>query len=114
MGFDREGAKIVLSGRQDKEGQNLVIALRSLGAEAEFVRADVRQEGDIQKLVDYARSRFGRLDVAVNNACTEGKPGPFTDQTAETYAGPVDTNVVRTLLCMKRYPRNKVPTRHAS
>ena len=77
IAFAREGAKIVVSGRHDKEGQNLVIELRSLGAEAEFVRADVRQEGDIQKLVDYALSRFGRLDVAVNNAGTEGKPGPL-------------------------------------
>src|SRR5258707_4674695 len=101
IAFAREGAKIVVSGRHDKEGQKLVIELRSLGAEAEFVRADVRQEGDIQKLVDHALSRFGRLDVAVNNAGTEGKPGPFTDQTAETYAATFDTNVLGTLLSMK-------------
>src|ERR1700736_322256 len=66
LAFAREGAKVVVSGRHDKEGQKLVIELRNLGAEAEFVRADVRQEGDIQKLVDYALSRFGRLDVTVN------------------------------------------------
>jgi len=101
IAFAREGAKIVVSGRHDKEGQKLVIELRNLGAEAEFVRTDVRQEGDIEKLVDYALSLFGRLDVAVNNAGTEGKPGPFTDQTAETYAATFDTNVLGTLLSMK-------------
>jgi NAD(P)-dependent dehydrogenase (short-subunit alcohol dehydrogenase family) len=101
IAFAREGTKIVVSGRHDKEGQKLVIELRNLGAEAEFVRADVRQEGDIEKLVDYAVSRFGGLDVAVNNAGTEGKPGPFTDQTAETYAATFDTNVLGTLLSMK-------------
>jgi NAD(P)-dependent dehydrogenase (short-subunit alcohol dehydrogenase family) len=84
IAFAREGAKVVVSGRHDEEGQKLVIELRNLGAEAEFVRAHVPQEGDIQKLVDFALSRFGRLDVAVNNAGTEGKPGPFTDQTLET------------------------------
>jgi NAD(P)-dependent dehydrogenase (short-subunit alcohol dehydrogenase family) len=71
IAFAREGAKVVVTGRQDKDGQKLVIELRNLGAEAEFVRADVRREGDIQKLADYAVSRFGRLDVAVNNAGTD-------------------------------------------
>src|SRR6266851_2644136 len=109
IAFAREGAKIVVSGRHDKEGQKLVIELRNLGAEAEFVRADVRQERDIEKLVDYALSRFGRLDVAVNNAGTEGKPGPFTDQTAETYAATFDTNVLGTLLSMKHELRVMLP-----
>src|SRR5712664_4263974 len=101
IAFAREGAKVVVSGRHDEEGQKLVIELRNLGAEAEFVRADVPQEGDIQKLVDFALSRFGRLDVAVNNAGTEGEPGPFTDQTLETYAATFDANVLGTLLSMK-------------
>jgi NAD(P)-dependent dehydrogenase (short-subunit alcohol dehydrogenase family) len=112
--FAREGAKIVVSGRHDKEGQKLVTELRNLGAEAEFVRADVRQEGDVQKLVDYALSRFGRLDVAVNNAGTEGKPGPLTDQTAETYAATFDTNVLGTLLSMKHELRVMLPQSHGS
>jgi NAD(P)-dependent dehydrogenase (short-subunit alcohol dehydrogenase family) len=73
------------------------------------VRTDVRHEGDIQKLVDYALSRFGRLDVAVNNASTEGKPGSFTDQTAETYATAFDTNVLGTLLSMKQELRVMLP-----
>ena len=46
-------------------------------------------------------ARFGRLDVAVNNAGTEGQPGPVTDQTAESYAATFDTNVLGTLLSMK-------------
>jgi NAD(P)-dependent dehydrogenase (short-subunit alcohol dehydrogenase family) len=108
VAFAGEGAKIVVSGRHDKEGQELVIELRNLGAEAEFVRADVRQEKDIEKLVDFALSRFGRLDVAVNNAGTEGKPGPFTDQTAETYAATFDTNVLGTLLSMTRVPMKRI------
>jgi len=112
IAFAREGAKVVVSGRHDKEGQKLVIELRNRGAEAEFVRADVRQEGDIQKLIDYAISRFGRLDVAINNAGTEGKPGPFTDQTAETYAATFDTNVLGTLLSMKHELRVMLPQSH--
>jgi NAD(P)-dependent dehydrogenase (short-subunit alcohol dehydrogenase family) len=94
-------AAIVVSGRRDKEGQALVAELQRLGAEAIFVRTDVRKDEDVRNLVDQTVKRFGRLDVAVNNAGTEGTPGPVTEQTAETYATTFDTNVLGTLLSMK-------------
>src|SRR5580658_3006475 len=99
--FAQEGARIVVSGRRDKEGPALVAELRQLGAEAEFVRSDVRHEEDVRNLVDQTVKRFGRLDIAVNNAGTEGTPGPVTEQTAESYAATFDTNVLGTLLSMK-------------
>jgi NAD(P)-dependent dehydrogenase (short-subunit alcohol dehydrogenase family) len=101
LAFAHQGASIVVSGRRDDAGQTLVAELRALGAEAEFVRADVRRESDVQNLVDKTVARFGRLDAAVNNAGTEGKPGPVTEQTAETYAATFDTNVLGVLLSMK-------------
>jgi NAD(P)-dependent dehydrogenase (short-subunit alcohol dehydrogenase family) len=97
----RDGARIVVSGRRDEAGQALAAELHALGAEAEFVRADVRQEAEVRSLVDQAIARFGRLDVAVNNAGTEGEPGPITEQTAETYAATFDTNVLGVLLSLK-------------
>jgi NAD(P)-dependent dehydrogenase (short-subunit alcohol dehydrogenase family) len=99
--FARDGANVVVSGRRDEAGQALVGELRALGAEAEFVKADVRHESDVQNLVDRTVARFGRLDVAVNNAGTEGKPGPVTEQTAESYGATFDTNVLGVLLSMK-------------
>jgi len=72
-----------------------------LGAEAEFIRADVRDEEEVHKLIDKTVERFGRLDVAVNNAGTEGALGPVTEQTAESYAATFNTNVLGTLLSMK-------------
>src|SRR6202030_1532811 len=101
FGFAKGGARIVISGRRDEEGKKLVAELRKLGAEAEFVRSDVRHDEDLRSLVDKAVARFGRLDAAVNCAGTEGKPGPVTEQTAETYAATFDTNVLGTLLSMK-------------
>jgi NAD(P)-dependent dehydrogenase (short-subunit alcohol dehydrogenase family) len=101
LAFARDGARIVVSGRRDDAGQALAAELRDLGAEADFVRADVRHEDDVRDLIDQTVARFGRLDVAVNNAGTEGTPGRVTDQTAETYAATFDTNVLGTLLSMK-------------
>src|ERR1700747_2937528 len=107
--FAREGARIVASGRHDDKGKALVSELQEIGAEATFVKSDVRHEDEVRTLVDETVKRFGRLDVAVNNAGTEGKPGPLTDQTAESYAATFDTNVLGTLLSMKHELRVMLP-----
>ena len=99
--YAQEGARLVVSGRNEQKGESLARELRALGAEAEFVRADVRHEDDVRSLVDRTVGRFGRLDVAVNNAGTEGTPGPVTEQSAETYAAVFDTNVLGVLLSLK-------------
>jgi NAD(P)-dependent dehydrogenase (short-subunit alcohol dehydrogenase family) len=99
--FAREGNPVVVSGRHEDVGQALAAELREFGGKAEFIRADVRREDDVRSLVDQTIARFGRLDAAVNSAGTEGKPGPVTEQTAESYAATFDTNVLGTLLSMK-------------
>src|SRR5260370_5104880 len=101
LAFAKEGAQVVVSGRRDEEGQKLVSEIRKAGAEAEFIRADVRHEEDVRSLIDKTVPRFGRLDAAVNCAGTEGTPGPVPEQTADTYAATFDTNVLGTLLSMK-------------
>jgi NAD(P)-dependent dehydrogenase (short-subunit alcohol dehydrogenase family) len=101
IAFANEGARLVVSGRREDAGSAFAIELRGLGTEAEFIRADVRHEDDVRRLVDQAVARFGRLDVAVNNAGTEGTPGPVTEFTAEGYAAMFDTNVLGTLFGMK-------------
>src|SRR5258706_4308195 len=101
LAFAREGHRIVVAGRHEAAGQELATELRALGTEVEFLRADVRHEDDVRSLVDRTVARFGRLDAAVNNAGTEGQPGPVTQQTAESYAATFDTNVLGTLLSMK-------------
>jgi len=105
VAFAKQGAKVVVSGRRDEAGEALVEELRSLGSEAEFIRADVRKEEDVRVLVDATVGRFGRLDVAVNNAGTEGHVGPITDQTAQSVAATFDTNVLGVILSMKHEVR---------
>jgi NAD(P)-dependent dehydrogenase (short-subunit alcohol dehydrogenase family) len=105
IAFAKKGAKVVVAGRRDEAGEALADELRSLGAEAEFVHADVRKEDEVRALVDKTVARFGRLDVAVNNAGTEGERGRITEQTAESYAATFDTNVLGVVLSMKHEAR---------
>jgi NAD(P)-dependent dehydrogenase (short-subunit alcohol dehydrogenase family) len=101
LAFAHQEIRLVVSGRRDDAGRSLVTEIRALGSEAEFVRTDVRQESDVQALIDFAVKRFDRLDIAVNCAGTEGQPGPLTDQSAQSYAATFDTNVLGTILCLK-------------
>src|SRR6202047_1216742 len=109
IAFAHQGARVVVSGRRDEAGQKLAAELREIGVEAEYCRADVRHEDDVRDLVNKTVTRFGRLDIAVNNAATEGPRGLVTEQTAESYAATFDTNVLGLLLSMKHELRVMLP-----
>jgi NAD(P)-dependent dehydrogenase (short-subunit alcohol dehydrogenase family) len=114
LAFARAGAHVVVSGRRDEAGQALAAELNALSGSADYIRADVRQDDDVRSLIDQTVARFGRLDVAVNNAGTEGKPGPVTEQTAESYAATFDTNVLGTVLSLKHEMRVMQAQGHGS
>ncbi len=101
LAFAQDGARLVVSGRRETEGKALETELRRLGADASFIQADVRRETEVRELVDQTVARFGRIDVAVNSAGTEGKPGLIVDQTVESYAATFDSNVLGVLLSLK-------------
>jgi NAD(P)-dependent dehydrogenase (short-subunit alcohol dehydrogenase family) len=101
LAFARDGASVAVSGRRDEAGQALAAELRALGVRGEYMHADVRDEAQVRSLVEQVVERFGRLDVAVNNAGTEGQLGPLTEQSADNYGATFDTNVLGTLLSLK-------------
>jgi NAD(P)-dependent dehydrogenase (short-subunit alcohol dehydrogenase family) len=105
LAFAREGAGVVVSGRRDEAGHALAAELRALGVRAEYLRADVRHEADVRSLVEQTVAQFGRLDVAVNNAGTEGQLGPLTEQSEDNYRNTFETNVLGTLLALKHEMR---------
>ena len=106
LAFAREGATVVVSGRRDTDGQALAAELQAGGATAAaFIRADVRHEAEVRSLVEQTVERFGRLDVAVNNAGIEGATGPLTEQAAENYDAIFDTNVRGMLFALKHQMR---------
>lgn len=105
IAFAREGASIAISGRREEAGQSLAAELRAMGAQAEFLRADVRLESEVRSLIEQTVERFGRIDVAVNNAGTEGQLGPIVDQSTDNYETTFATNVLGTLLSVKHEMR---------
>ena len=104
VAFAKKGAKLVVAGRRDTVGQALVQELRSFGSEAEFVNADVRREDDVRAVVDEAVARFGRLDVAVNNAGTQARAVDHGSDRRK-HAATFDTNVLGVILSMKHEVR---------
>src|ERR1700730_3081499 len=99
--FAKNGAHVVASGRREAEGKALEAELRSLGAEAAFIRSDVRNEDDVRGLIDQTVARFGRIDAAVNPGGPGGQPGPVTQQDGQEFPAPLHSNVLGTLLSMK-------------
>ena len=58
--FARAGAKVVLTGRREKEGAQVVDAIKKLGGDAAFIRTDVAKDADVKKMVDFTVDKFGR------------------------------------------------------
>lgn len=99
--FAAEGYNVVVSGRRLEAGIQLATELRDQGVAAEFFLADVTDEAQVQAVIANTVKRFGRIDVAVNNAGVEGELGPITGQTAANYRATFETNVLGVLLSLK-------------
>src|SRR3954467_11626899 len=90
--FAKAGAKVLLSGRRKAEGEEVVSQVKQSGGEAFFVQADVAKEADVKRLVDETVKKYGRLDVAFNNAGVEGELGPLVEATEDSYRMVFDIN----------------------
>ena len=104
IAFAHAGAKVVLTGRREKEGAQVVAEIKKLGGDAAFVRGDVAKDADVKAMVDFAVHKFGRLDVAFNNAGVEWK-GSLDQATEAEYRRVFDINVWGVLNSM----RHEVP-----
>jgi len=98
--FARAGAKVVLTGRREKEGAQVVDEIRKLGGDGAFVRADVAKDADVKAMVDFAVGKYGRLDIAFNNAGVEWT-GPLDQATEAEYRRVFDINVWGVLNSMR-------------
>src|SRR6201984_2100865 len=100
IAFANAGAKVVLTGRREKEGAEVVAEIEKTGGTAAFIRTDVAKEAEVKKAVDFVLSTHGRLDVAFNNAGVE-MLGPLDQVTEEQYRRTFDINVWGILNAMK-------------
>ena len=101
IAFAREGAKVVVASRREKEGQETVKQVQSAGSEGFFIKTDVSKETDVSAMVEKTIATYGHLDYAFNNAGIEQIPTPLVEQTEETFDQVMDINVKGVWLCMK-------------
>jgi len=102
IGFAREGAKVVLTGRRCEAGEEVVAAIRKEGGEASFVRADVSRACDVRASVCACVKKYGGLDCAFNNAGIDGTlMVPLADYEQDTWDRVIATNLTGTFLSMK-------------
>ncbi len=103
--FAKQGAKVVISGRREKEGNAVVAEIKAVGGEAIFVRTNVSKSRDVEAMIEQTLATFGRLDFAFNNAGVEQALTPLPEQTEETYDQIMDINVKGVWLSLK----NEIP-----
>jgi NAD(P)-dependent dehydrogenase (short-subunit alcohol dehydrogenase family) len=102
IAFAQNGAKVVIAGRRQPEGEAVVQEILAAGGDAIFVKTDVGDEAQVKTLVEKAIATYGKLDIAFNNAGIEGEFGISTaEQTTEHYQQVFDINVKGVLLSMK-------------
>jgi len=99
--FAKAGAKVVVSGRRETEGKETSNLIRAAGGDGLFVKSDVSKSSDVQSLVQKTIEKFGRLDIAFNNAGIEGKWVPLIEQSLEDWDAVIDINLKGTWLCLK-------------
>ncbi len=100
LAFAKAGAKVIVSGRREAEGQAVAAEIKAAGGEATFVKADVAVETDVVALVAKTVATYGRIDIAFNNAGVE-ITGPIVDATEADYRRAFDINVWGVLTSMK-------------
>jgi len=102
VAFAKRGAKVAITGRRENEGRAALDRIKSAGGEAIFVRGDVANEADVQRMVGETVKAFGRLDFAFNNAGVEGAIAvPVAQQSIDNYRHVFDVNVLGVLFSMK-------------
>lgn len=99
--FAQHGAKVVVAGRRQAEGEETLKQVRAAGGEGLFVKTDVSKSGDVQALVQKTAEKFGRVDTAFNNAGIEGNWMPIVEQPEKDWDDLININLKGVWLCLK-------------
>jgi len=101
MVLARRGIKVVISGRREALGQQVIEEIRAQDGDAAYVTADVNDEASIRQMIEFAVTRYGRLDLAVNNAGIANETVRIGDSDPAKFQAMLQTNVMGVYLCMK-------------
>lgn len=99
--FAKAGANVVVAGRREPEGNETIELIRAAGGDGLFVKTDVSKAAEVEALIQKAVEKFGRLDVAFNNAGVEGVWAPIVKQSEEDWDRTIDINLKGVWLCLK-------------
>jgi NAD(P)-dependent dehydrogenase (short-subunit alcohol dehydrogenase family) len=99
--FGERGARVMVAARREKEGKETVEMTKKAGGEAMFVQTDVRIASQVENMVQQTIKKYGRLDIAFNNAGVGGIMARLIRMTEETFDELVDTNFKGVWLSMK-------------
>jgi NAD(P)-dependent dehydrogenase (short-subunit alcohol dehydrogenase family) len=99
--FAQAGAKVVVAGRRELEGEETVELIRAASGDGLFVKTDVSKASEVEALIQKTVEKFGRLDVAFNNAGIEGTWAPIVRQSEEDFDRVISINLKGVWLSMK-------------
>jgi len=97
----REGASVLVADVNDEGGKRVVDEITTDGGTAVFLHVDVTDEAQVDAMVAEAVSRWGRLDLAVNNAGLAEQPGPMHELSTEAWSKTIAIDLTGTFLCMR-------------
>ncbi len=101
FGFAKNGAKVIITGRDQKRGETVVVKAKELGWSLEFIKSDVSNAGEVKNLLSYIMGKYAKLDIAFNNAGTSGETGKLTTCSLENWHYVIQTNLNGVFYCMK-------------
>src|SRR5271163_4146272 len=99
--FAKAGARVVVAGRREREGKETIELVRAAGGDGLFVKTDVSKAAEVDALVQKTVEKFGRLDIAFNNAGVEGVWVPIVNQSEEDFDRTININLKGVWLCLK-------------
>lgn len=111
--FAAQGAKVAFCGRRETLGRKVEADIRAKGGEAFYAQADVRDESQVKAFVDAVIARYGRLDIAFNNAGIDRPPAPIAETATDGFDDLITTNLRGVFLAMKHELPHLVASRGA-
>jgi NAD(P)-dependent dehydrogenase (short-subunit alcohol dehydrogenase family) len=99
--FVKRQAKVVICGRDEDKGEQALWKIRKEGKNVIFFKVDISNECDVEKLVEETVNRFGKLDIAINNAGISSRPAPIHEFDKEVWDKVISVNLTGVWLCMK-------------